>query len=222
MIPLPTFLPANERRRSTPTIKLALAAAGQAVDHAAIDAGQLATVFASSLGDMKICDMLCRALASHDKPVSPTQFHTSVHNAPAGYWSIATGSQQASTSLAIAGSSFPAAMLETALQAQSTEQPVLLVTYDHPASFPLSASVPVAIAFAVALVIQVDNDNPTLNLDLGDGEPTILDNPELERIRLGNPAARALPLLQAIAEGAASRIFIPYLNQQLILDLVAA
>ena len=30
-----------------------------------------------------------------DGQVSPTQFHNSVHNAAAGYWSIATGSQQA-------------------------------------------------------------------------------------------------------------------------------
>lgn len=221
LIPIPTLLPANERRRSTPTIKLALAAAEQAVDDAAIDADELATVFASSLGDMKIADTLCRALASIDKPVSPTQFHNSVHNAPAGYWSIATCSHHASTSLAAADSSFPAAMLEAAVQTQSNGKPVLLVCYDHPAPFPLSASVPLKTAFASALVVQLESKKPTLTLAMGDGEPSKIDNPELERVRLGNPAARALPLLQALAEGEATRVYIPYLERQLILDLGA-
>ncbi len=222
VVPIPNLLPPNERRRTTPVIKLALAAAEQAAKDALVDPGKLATVFASSLGDMRISDNLCRALASDEKLVSPTQFHNSVHNAPAGYWSIAMGSRHASTSLAASASSFPAALLETALQTQFTERPTLLVAYDHPAPFPLSSAAPLVAAFAVALVLQADSDDPNLTLTLGDGKPTILDNQALEQVRLGNPAARSLPLLQAIAREQSARVFIPYLSQQLILDLRAA
>jgi len=221
VIPVPALLPANERRRTTPTIKLALAAAEQAANDGAIEPGELATVFASSLGDMWIADNLCRALATEDKPVSPTRFHNSVHNAPAGYWSIATGSRHASTSLSVAEASFPAALLETALQSQATGRPVMLVTYDHPAPYPLSSVAPLAAAFAVAMVVQADEDTPRLTLTLGDGEPSILVNPELERIRLGNPAARALPLLQALAGREVTPVSLPYLDRQLILEPAA-
>jgi hypothetical protein len=221
-IPVPFLLPANERRRTTPTIKLALTAAEQAAADAAFEPGELATVFASSLGDMWIADKLCRALATEDKPVSPTQFHNSVHNAPAGYWSIAAGSRYASTSIAAADARFAAALLETALQSQATGRQVMLVTYDHPAPFPLSLVAPLAVAFAVAMVVQVDCVNPNLILTLGDEQPSILDNPELDRVRLGNPAARALPLLQAIAGQEATKISLPYLDRQLVIDLVAA
>ena len=222
VIPVFTLLPANERRRVTPTIKLALAAAEQAVDAAAIESGKLATVFASSLGDMQISDNICRALATDDKPVSPTQFHNSVHNAPAGYWSIGTGSRSASTSLAVANASFPAALLEAALQSQASGYPVMLIGYDYPAPPPLSSYAPLEVAFAVSMVVQANEDIPQLALTLGDGKPTTLSNPELERIRLGNPAARALPLLQAIADREASRIFLPYIDRQMIVELVAA
>ena len=219
IIPAPSLLRPNERRRTTPTIKLALAVAEQCVADAAIDPSDLFTVFASSHGDMQISDSLCRTLATKDKPVSPTQFHNSVHNAPAGYWSIATGSRCASTSLAVADASFPAALLEAVLQSQSSNSPVMLVCYDYPAPFPLSAAAPLTSPFAVAMVVLAAGTKPQLSLTLGDAEASVLQHPQLEQIRLGNPAARALPLLQAIAVGKATRLSIPYLDQQLTIEL---
>ena len=47
-----------------------------------------------------------------DQPVSPTQFHNSVHNTAAGYWSIATGSQQPTTCLACHDATAAAALLK--------------------------------------------------------------------------------------------------------------
>ena len=38
---------------------------------------------------------ICETLATAERQVSPTRFHNSVHNAPAGYWSIATQSRAA-------------------------------------------------------------------------------------------------------------------------------
>ena len=72
------------------------------------------TVFASSGGDSEVLDKICTALTLPDRPVSPTQFHHSVHNTPAGYWSIATGCTQPSLSLSAYDSSFSAGLLEAA------------------------------------------------------------------------------------------------------------
>ena len=94
----PAMLPANERRRTTTLIKLALQAM-QDLLREYDNLNTVASVFASSDGDLGIVDKLCRALASDDKIVSPTVFHNSVHNAPAGYWSIAASLRGASTSL---------------------------------------------------------------------------------------------------------------------------
>lgn len=217
----PGLLPANERRRTTACIKLALAAAEQAIRDADLDPAELASVFSSSHGDMRVCDNLCRALASDDKPVSPTQFHNSVHNAPAGYWSIATGSRRASTSLAVAHSSFTAGLLETVLQSLVGGQPVLLTCYDHPAPAPLDAAAPLTAPFAVALVVQAEAKG-ALRLSLSDGDETRLAQPELERLRLGNPAARSLPLLTALADNRPTTVLLPHLDRQMRIDLETA
>ena len=89
-----TLLPANERRRVTATIKLALQVAQEAMAQAALphdpspasERGESAvrTVFASSGGDSEVLDKICMALTQPDRPVSPTHFHQSVHNTPAG------------------------------------------------------------------------------------------------------------------------------------------
>ncbi|MET0042628.1 MAG: beta-ketoacyl synthase chain length factor, partial [Candidatus Thiodiazotropha sp. 6PLUC3] len=80
------------------TIKIALQAAEEALRDYSDSEGVL-SVFSSSEGDLDIIDQICLALSQEDRPVSPTQFHNSVHNAPAGYWSIGSGSHQGSTSL---------------------------------------------------------------------------------------------------------------------------
>jgi hypothetical protein len=218
-IPVPSLLPANERRRTTPCIKLALAVAEQAVRDAAMVPGELASVFSSSHGDMRISDNLCRTLATEDKPVSPTQFHNSVHNAPAGYWSIAAGSRHSSTSLAVADSSFSAGLLETALQSQASDRPVLLVAYDHPAPAPLNAVAPITAPFGVAMVLQSGADDAPLRLSLESGEESTITQSALEELRLGNPAARALPLLAAIADNRSTTILLPHMERQIRIGL---
>ncbi len=218
-IPAPGLLPANERRRTTACIKLALAAAEQAVRAADLNPAELASVFSSSHGDMRVSDNLCRALASDDRPVSPTQFHNSVHNAPAGYWSIATGSRQPSTSLAVADSSFSAGLLEATLQSLASGRPVLLTAYDHPAPAPLHEAAPLTDPFAVAVVVQAEHRQPQLRLSLETGEENRLTHSELERLRLGNPAARALPLLAALADNLPTTVRLPHQERQMRIDL---
>ncbi len=217
--PAASLLPPNERRRSSLVVRYALAVAEEAVRAAAIDPGALATVFASSGGEYEILDRICTALASPERAVSPTLFHHSVHNAAAGYFAIATGSQRSSTALAAFDATFAAGLIEAAAQAASEAIPVLLVAYDVPPPPSLHPARPLSAPFAVALVLCAGGRPPgiaNLEIDLCgcDAPLTRLSDAALDTLRTGNPAARALPLLAAIARGRSERVILEYLEDR--------
>ncbi len=204
-VPPPARLPPTERRRAGLVVKASLVVADEAVAQAGADVATLATVFTSSTGDPLNCHLLCEALALPQRLVSPTRFTNSVHNAPAGYWHIAAGSRAPSTSLAAFDASFGAGLLEAALQCQATQAPVLLVACDVPYPEPLHALRPIADVCAVALVLAPSGGR-LLRLQLqADGADSTCADAGLEALRTGIPAARALPLLQALAQTAAAR-----------------
>lgn len=199
----PSLLPANERRRITTTIKLALQLAQDALQEAAVPAAEVQAVFASSAGDSDITDRLCRALALPERPVSPIHFHNSVHNAPAGYWAIAVASRAASTSVAAGSGTFAAGLLEAATQVLVERAPVLLVAYDAQPPAALMAPSGVRQSFGLAMLLMPQAGAATLgelSLALGSGSESACTG-ELERLRLDNPIARSLPLLTALARG---------------------
>jgi hypothetical protein len=202
----PALLPPGERRRATVTSKLVLQVGCEALGQNGADLGQVFCVFASGSGELAIIDGICRTLLLPDRPVSPTQFHNSVHNAPAGYWSIATKSTEPSLSLSAFDGSFGAGLLEAASIAVAEQRPALLVAYDLPAPEPLHACRSLTAPFAVALLLHpvvADARSPGLDVqaNANDAAPSTLADPELERIRRGNPAARSMPLLRALATG---------------------
>ena len=209
-----TLLPVNERRRTTHVIGLALQVAQEAITQAGVEAQQLYSVFASAEGDSEIIDKICTALTRAERPVSPTLFHNSVHNAPAGYWSIATGCTLPSTSLSAYDDSFSAGLLEAATLVLIEQTSVLLVVYDYPPPFPLSQQRGLYAPFATALLLSPKKTAQSwarLQLQpIAHGVEDRLDQENLERLRIGNPAARSLPLLRAIATGTACDVVLPY------------
>ncbi len=219
---VPQLLPPNERRRTTALIKLALQVAEEAVTMAGTEAAQANTVFASSDGDFYIVDRLCDALLQEGKPVSPTLFHNSVHNAPAGYWAIATASQNPSTSISAADATFSAGLLESVSQLATNGSNVLLVAYDHPAPFPLDEKRHFVAPFGVALLLAARADDSTLaemELHLPVENDQILSrcsDGSMEALRQGNPAAASLPLLEAVARRQNCSIGLPYVAGNLL------
>ena len=196
-----------ERRRATVVTRLALEAAMEAAgpDRSLWD---IPSVFASSGGEVDVCDTIFTHLAQTEPVVSPTQFHNSVHNAASGYWSIACGSHRAATSLACYDDSFAAGLIEACALLAADPGEVLLVAYDQPPPFPIAPFRPLAGPFAVALRLASDGESAQGMAALrvaydaaAAAAPTPMPGPELERLRLGNPAARALPLLAALATG---------------------
>lgn len=216
-IPPSELLPPAERRRAGTTVKLALATGAEAFSASGQDAERTRTVFTSSSAETEILHQTCEALATPAREISPTRFMNSVHNAPAGYWSIATRSREASTSLCAFDASFVAGLLESAVQVAVDESPVALIAYDEPYPEPLHAARPLGCEFAVALVFSPDRTPRSLvaiDVDLVSGEETVLADPALEAIRVGNPAARSLPLLKLLAEGAAGEVVFRYVAGQ--------
>jgi Beta-ketoacyl synthase, N-terminal domain len=164
-MPLPPCEPVGlspvERRRSYPAVRLAMAAAEQALHGTAIAPQDLALVFASREAEGLITHQLCEALAG-SREVSPTQFHNSVHNAPSGYYSIAMKVKLGATSICRGQWTFSAGLLGAAVQALCDGVPVLYVCYDSPLPAPLSEEMPVVAATAIALVITPDPGAATL------------------------------------------------------------
>lgn len=214
-LPAPEALPPAERRRVGVPVKLSMAVGFEAVSQSKLDPAELANVFSSTGGDCDNCHAILEALASSDRLISPTRFHNSVHNAPSGYWSIATHCRAPSTSLCAYDATFSAALLEAASQAVSSGQPCLLVAYDTAYPQPLYAFRPIPHPFGVAMVLSPERNEHSLaelRLSLCEEAPAAMAQAELEALRIGIPGARCLPLLEILARKGAGRCLLEYLE----------
>lgn len=215
VLPAPAALPAAERRRCGPIVKLSLAVGYQAAAAAGADVATLPTVFSASGGDGANCHEICEMLASDDRQISPTRFHNSVHNAAAGYWSIASGAMAPSSVLCAYDGSFGAGLLETLAQVVVDQTRALLIACDTTYPEPLRATRPIPDELGIGLVIAPERSAGSLAkisvTQTTDAAEHIADA-ALEQLRQTIPAARSLPLLQAIARGEDKRVVIDYLD----------
>ena len=216
VLPVVASLPPAERRRVGIPVKLSMAIGLEAARHAGADVANLATVFSSTEADCDNTHAILEALASSDRALSPTRFHNSVHNAPSGYWGIATGSMQASTSLNAFDGTFAAGLLEAAVQAISTGQPCMLLAYDTAFPEPMRSVRPIPDAMGVALVLnphQTSTARALLKLTLSDDSATPMPQDELGRLGHDIPVARSLPLLALLAQGRSGSVLVEYLDR---------
>ncbi len=219
------LLPAAERRRTPVPVKLALAVGQEAFQNAGRDAAATATVFTSSSGEGETLHHMCEALASTEREVSPTRFHNSVHNAAAGYWGIATRSREASTSLCAYDASFTAGLIEAMTQVVSWRKPVALIAYDQPYPEPLHSARPLLASFGAAFVLTPEatgRTSATFELEFlpGEEKPARMSDSALEELRLGVPAARALPLLEALARETQGKVVLDFLTETLRIAVI--
>jgi len=215
VLPSPALLPAAERRRSGAIVKLTLAAGLEAIAAAGLDAASLPSVFSSSSGDGENCHAICEMLASDDRQISPTRFHNSVHNAAAGYWSIATGAMTSSSVLSAFDASFGAGLLEALTQVAVDDTRAVLLACDTAYPEPLHSTRPIPDAFGIALVLAPQRNAKamakiTVSLTNAGADP--LDDAALESLRIAIPAARGLPLLRGIALRQNKQVVLDYLD----------
>ena len=216
-IPVLEILPPAERRRTPTVVKLAIAAGCEALANANQPAAQTASVFTSSGGDGDVIHQICDTLTQPDREVSPTRFHNSVHNAPAGYWGIATGAREPSTSLCAFDASFAAGLIEAATQVCVDGRKVLLVAYDAPYPEPINGVRRISAGVGIALLLSPQRSAQSLSeieisLVPNNTPITKLAQPDLENFRATVPAARALPLLASIAKNERAQIITEYLG----------
>ena len=219
--PPPAILAATERRRTGPVVRLALAAAFDAASACGHVPGALHAVFASGNGDGPVVGGILEALAAApagERVVSPTQFHNSVHNAAAGYWSIGTSSRQPATCLGCHDSTWAAGLLAAMAEMDAGGGPVLLCCYDHPLPAPLDVLRPTLAPFAAALVLGPPAPEQTLlgvSYEQHQAEYDWPLDPALLALARGNPAAQSLPLLVALARRQPGCHAVPYLDGRL-------
>ena len=220
---LDSNLPGTERRRANDVSRWSIAAALEATrDAAAEEVAALATVFGSSDGDGCVLDAMLAALAQDNVAVSPTIFHNSVFNAPAGYWSIGAKAHGPSTTLCADAGTFAAVLLEGYGLVAQTNEPALLVVCDLP--FP--PRVPLTCGgrapFAGALLLEPYKAGgarwgciDALRVMRGSArraDSDALVDGEFAR----NASAAALLLLKAVARGRATSIALPYIDDAVL------
>ena len=211
----PQSLPPNEQRRATELVRTAFRVAEE-IKASGLPLHEYASVFASSGGDYSIIHQICQTLVSSERMISPTQFHNSVHNSAAGYWSIATGGTACSLSISAFDHTFTAGLLEAMALCHSDQCPVLLVTYDIVPPKPLNSARAISMPFASAIALTAQpRPNAIAELDLAlfhtsDGK--ITPSTWLPHMVTANPAARCLPLLEAMLKQASSEVWMETAN----------
>jgi len=197
-----SLLPANIRRRTSLTTRLAVTAAVHACAAANIDKAKVPSVFASIGGEIQVTDSLCMLLPDRQALLSPTQFHNSVHNTTAGYWSVVSGSREPTTAVAAEYDTFAMGMLESWIQARFLSGPLLLVCYDE--EWPQYLAPPIGqTGLACALVLSSDRD-PNALAEITMPQRTSDYSrypPGLETFVKTAPAAAAIPLLKTLQSG---------------------
>jgi hypothetical protein len=204
--PQPSILPPNERRRAPDTVAVALDVALQACVNAGRDPAQLPSVFASTYGDLAITDYMCSTLARAPLTLSPTRFHNSVHNAAAGYWSIATGCRQPYGALGAGAYTFAAGLFAAALQVCADHTDVLFVAYDIEARGPLARIAPSSGILGVALVLGAAPGKVAPGLQLVVTETAAGRD---SHSGAANAMAASLPLMAALADRATRTLSLP-------------
>ncbi|HJR12867.1 MAG TPA: beta-ketoacyl synthase chain length factor [Rhodanobacteraceae bacterium] len=218
--PAGMILPAAERRRAPDGVRLAAEVAAQATGMAGIDPATVPCVFASTHGELAITDYVCETLARSPLELSPTKFHNSVLNAPAGYWTIATGCTGASSAVTAHHRSFAAGLLEAAVFACAEDTSVLFASCDVASIGPLADMTRTTLAFGTALLLQPGAPKGArLRLALQADTAWKVSKLALPAVAGDNPAnAQALAMLSTLANARASNLRLP-LSSGLSLDM---
>jgi len=192
------LLPARLRRRTSIATKMAFAAAERACRDADLEPSELPVIFTSSLGEIAVTDKLCNDIAHQNFPVSPTQFHNSVHNTASGYWSIAVGSRHQAMAMGGYQDSFALGLLEAWSQLHTVEDKLLLVCYEESLPqlmLPGNQWIGSATAFVLASGEGPDGSAAAIGMPFCNHDAKIESD-----YAARSPALAALPLFDAVAE----------------------
>ena len=212
-IPAPSGLPPGERRRAPESVALALHVAEAAMAGARCSPQDVLSVFTSAHGDLPVIDHLCSTLVHDPRMVSPTRFVHSIHNAPAGVWSMLHQNRHAHAAISAGEYSYACGLLEAAMTAQTEQRPVLLVAYDTAAVGALTHTTHSAAPMALAMVLQpgspaADQASLRWRLDPPEAEKSGSLSPQAQALP-PNGMSPALPWLACLARESATKLELP-------------
>ena len=138
--PVPGLLPPPLRRRSGPLARMVAEVVSQSALEGGADLSSTPLVYGSVYGETSAAVEMMGAFGQGEGLPSPTTFHNSVHNAPAGYVSIATGCRGFSSSIAAGPETTAMALLEGMALLRQRGGDVIVVLADEPVPEPLGDS----------------------------------------------------------------------------------
>lgn len=160
-LPMPAMLPPNECRRASEVARLALACIEQALQSSPFPVETLRSVFATDEGTGDVCKKMLESLAT-TRQLSPLLFTNSVHNAPSGYFSIASRNRLSAAVVSLGLESFACGLICAVSEATVLHQPVLLVSYDAAMSPPIDELLPITEPIATAWILSERSANAQL------------------------------------------------------------
>ena len=140
--PKATLLPPLIRRRASLLTRAGAEAFAQAARGGGADLASVCSVWTSAYGEIATTVDLLEQMRSEPEGLPwPTRFHASVHNAAAGFLSIACGNRSFSTSLAGGPKGVAFGLLETVALLEERGGEAILVALDEPPPVPFSPKV---------------------------------------------------------------------------------
>lgn len=194
-----SIIPVSIRRRSSLATRLAINAAHDACIKAQVDRTTIPTLFSSVGGEMTITDQLCLELTNSDIRVSPTQFHNSVHNSAAAYWSIISQCQQASTAMAAGIQTAAMTLVEAWSQLNTRFKELLVVCYEEQwPDYIDQGNGQIPIAYAIVFSSQPNHNTIATCTSLRVGQSTQNQQQSLSELADSVPIVGLSPLFQAL------------------------
>lgn len=138
----PARLPANERRRSSQSVRLVMECIDKVETACPYPIHSMRSVFATNEGVGEISQYMFDALST-TRQVSPLVFPNSVHSATAGYFSIAFQNHQSSTVVSRGSQSFATGLLCAVTEAMTFGEPVLFACFDPVMTTPMDELLPI-------------------------------------------------------------------------------
>ena len=194
-----SIIPLSIRRRSSLATRLAINAAHDACNKAQVDRSTIPTLFSSIGGEMTITDQLCLEMTNSDVRVSPTQFHNSVHNSAAAYWSIISQCQQTSTAMAAGIQTAAMTLVEAWSQLNTQFNELLVVCYEEQwPDYIDQGNGQFPIAFAIVFSNQSNHNTLATLTSLRVGQTTQNQNQFLCELIDSVPVVALSPLFQVL------------------------
>jgi hypothetical protein len=128
------------RRRAGRLSRIAAEVVGQAARAGGADLAATRAVYGSVWGELTAAVEMMRSFPQGEGLPSPTTFHNSVHNTPAGYVSISAGSHAFAAALSAGPETSAVALLEALCRLDEAGGDVLMVLLDEPVPEPFGGA----------------------------------------------------------------------------------